>query len=603
MSSQQTGSSPPATPVVSTSQLPATPVASQAAKDALAKGRAQVTTNPSLSVALQNIGPGSIYSSQRKAQQALRASTPQPQQPKPLRAPLVLQPTPHPDDPIQSQHQLGMLNAFNSLGRLGLSKFVYEEAQSRAMEHYSWKLLADDEEKGKYVYQLLHLLPDQVITSVIRNTLARDARTNRAVKSFVVSEMTPREMSPMAGIYINIARRSDLVLPQQVDPHAGKWLTPNQVKSLIDKVEVYMANKSDAQSLTTNASIDNAVGRFNSQYKTDRRFSLDSSQSRSRVLEWVKTIESQYWTNINPGDRDIPFLRCPMEVGWAQDINSRLKAHVNNGATTPLFGLVNAISRLPIKDGGAAFPKPLQLILFPIFKDDGDLKRIAEILGSVLCSSYWIYGGLNYAWAGGSVNVTANDPTWDNWIQSANHFYERVRQEGGLDFKRTVQLGEKTEVARERATEKAETGAVESEWRMKRLDVKEQRGKLRGLRVERNERNRKHQDEMSKKIVEGDDMMEDTLGIYEPTIRRSKVMETVKLLRHLGRAKAKKANRDTELISELEDEAAGVDADVLEEAQAVVDGIKAKISMRWEAASSTEIEPQQSGDIIDLTTD
>ena len=30
-----------------------------------------------------------------------------------------------------------------------------------------------------------------------------------------------------------------------------------------------------------------------------------------------------------------------MEVGWAQDINSRLKQHVNNSSTTPLFGLVN----------------------------------------------------------------------------------------------------------------------------------------------------------------------------------------------------------------------------------------------------------------------
>ena len=596
MSSQQTGSSPPATPAAPTIQVPP---ASQAAKDALAKGKAQVAANTSLSVALQNIGPGSIYSSQRQARQAVRASTPQPQQPKPLKAPPVLRPTPHPDDPIQSQHQLGMLNAFNSLGRLGLSKFIYEEAQNRATEHYSWKLLADDEEKEKYVYQLLHLLPDQVIRSVIRNTLSRDARTNPAVKSFVDSEMIPREMSPMAGIYINIARRSNLVLPQQVDPHAGKWLTPNQVKSLIDKVKIYVANRSDQQSLTTNTSIDNAVGRFNSQFPTDRRFALDSSQYRSRVLEWVKTIESQYWTNINPGYLDIPFLRCPMEVGWAQDINSRLKAHVNNGSTTPLFGLVNAISRLPIKDGGAAFPKPLQLILFPVFKDDDDLKRIAEILGSVLCSSYWIYGGLNYAWAGGSVNVTANNPTGDNWIQSANHLHARVRWEGGLDFARTVQLGEQTEIARARAAEKAETGAVESEWRKKRLDVKEQRGKLRALRAERDERDRQRQAEMSKKIAEGDDMMEDILGIYKPTIRRPKVMETVKLLRQLGRAKAK---RDTELISELEEEAAGVDADVLEEAQAVVDGIKAKISVRWEGASSTETEPQQSGDIIDLTT-
>ena len=76
---------------------------------------------------------------------------------------------------------------------------------------------------------------------------------------------------------------------------------------------------------------------------------------------------------------------------------SRLKAHVTNNNTTPLFGLVNAISRQSIADGGAAFPSPMQLVLFLIWKDDMDFKYIAEILGSVLCSFYWIYGGLNCA--------------------------------------------------------------------------------------------------------------------------------------------------------------------------------------------------------------
>ena len=38
--------------------------------------------------------------------------------------------------------------------------------------------------------------------------------------------MTPSEMSPMAGMYIHIARRSNLILPYQVNPHAGSWMTP-----------------------------------------------------------------------------------------------------------------------------------------------------------------------------------------------------------------------------------------------------------------------------------------------------------------------------------------------------------------------------------------
>ena len=158
---------------------------------------------------------------------------------------------------------------------------------------------------------------------------------------------------------------------------------------------------------------------------------------------------------------------------------------------------------------------------------------------------------------------------------------------------------EQTEVAREWATEKAKLEAVKSEWEKKRLEVKEKRDKLRGLRAERDEKDRQHQAEMSKKIAEGDKVMEDLLGVYEPTIRRRKVMETVRLLHQLGRAKAK---RDTEVISELEAEAAGIDADVLKEAQAVVDRIKAKVKSRWEGVSPTAPEPQQSGDNVDLTT-
>ena len=114
-----------------------------------------------------------------------------------------------------------MLNAFRSSGRLGLSKFIYQEARDWANERHPRMLLADDEEKENSVYQLLHLLPDQTITSPIRNTLALDARTNPEVKRLVESEMMPRETLPMAGIYINIARRSNLVLPHQVNHMPG----------------------------------------------------------------------------------------------------------------------------------------------------------------------------------------------------------------------------------------------------------------------------------------------------------------------------------------------------------------------------------------------
>ena len=82
-----------------------TPVASQAARDALAKGRKQVAANITYSVALQNLGPGSVATYQLRARNAARASILIPQQPQPLKAPPPLQTTPQPNDPVQTKHQ------------------------------------------------------------------------------------------------------------------------------------------------------------------------------------------------------------------------------------------------------------------------------------------------------------------------------------------------------------------------------------------------------------------------------------------------------------------------------------------------------------------
>ena len=69
----------------------------------------------------------------------------------------------------------------------------------------------------------------------------------------------------MAGIYINIARRSKVgLMPNTPDQHAGKWFNSKQVQGLIDKVKVYVAKKQDPNSVTSNKGIDTALGRFKS---------------------------------------------------------------------------------------------------------------------------------------------------------------------------------------------------------------------------------------------------------------------------------------------------------------------------------------------------
>lgn len=94
---------------------------------------------------------------------------------------------------------------FPDWGRLGLSKVIYEEARTRASDHSSWSLLAEGEGKEQYVYQLPNPLPDQIIASLIRNTIAFDYRNNSEVQRFVNSDMTPKEMRPMAGVTYPLA--------------------------------------------------------------------------------------------------------------------------------------------------------------------------------------------------------------------------------------------------------------------------------------------------------------------------------------------------------------------------------------------------------------
>ena len=69
---------------------------------------------------------------------------------------------------------------------------------------------------------------------------------------------------------------------------------------------------------------------------------------------------------------------CTLEVVWQTYLLSCAKFRIiggpfhfvvdeqkittKNSSTTPLFGLVNAMSRLPTKEGGAAFPKPMPVI-------------------------------------------------------------------------------------------------------------------------------------------------------------------------------------------------------------------------------------------------
>ena len=207
---------------------------------------------------------------------------------------------------------------------------------------------------------------------------------------------------------------------------------------------------------------------------------------------------------------------------------------------------------------------------------------------------------VTYAQAGECVNVASPNPAVDNEMQSADHFHERTEREGGLDSERTGQLGELAEKFRERNIAEAKKEAAESELKKKRLEVEELRAKVRSLRAERDERDRQRREEIHRKIAEGDPVLEQLSNMYDQTLRRRKVMETVQLLHDLTRAKRK---GDTDVIPGLEEKVAGIDANIVTEAQTELDKARTQARANLEGVSTGKAaDPQHSGNVVDSTT-
>ena len=341
--------------------------------------------------------------------------------------------TPNPDDPIQTAFQRTMLDEFEAEGRWGLVCAVYAEARRRYMATYAktWTYLIEDYERGNhYMFQLACMLPDEVIVSLIRNTLPSDYASNssKALRSFVDHEMNPS--SAYTGIYLNITTRAGRFgygpgqMQQGTPKTMGKWLSSNEVAQMLDKVKKYKDNKPADE--RDNTLIDNQLlmNPPPTIPTSKRRFKWEKGE---RIERWMAEMRRQYCTNIAPADADKFFLRCPSEVGFANDIPKRLEEHRNNAKTTPIFGLVNAITRVPAHRNGPGFPDPWGVVLWPLWKEDLALSQVAEAFGHVLCSSYWYDGGFNFHEAGYST-FSSSTATWEKaiWANSIKQAGKRI---------------------------------------------------------------------------------------------------------------------------------------------------------------------------------
>jgi len=172
---------------------------------------------------------------------------------------------------------------------------------------------------------------------------------------------------------------------------------------------------------------------FKSGWKdpSTRRYCPDP-EMRGKHEAWIATIKQQYCTGLDPSKEDIPFMRSPMEIGWASHVKSKAQAHLNNGSSTHIHGLVNVLTQKLF-----CFTKVKQFVLFPVW-EPAQMPQIAELLATILCNAYYYNGGLNDIPAGRFKDKTIKPKYKHEWKMSARVAFGPMKRSEGLDYDRSI---------------------------------------------------------------------------------------------------------------------------------------------------------------------
>ena len=335
-----------------------------------------------------------------------------------LTIPLVSEPArDDPEDPVQTMGQKVMLMGLESGHIWGLAMTIYRMAQhfTGGSHTEAWDRLIDDfEENAKFkTFVLLCSQPEYVLKSLIRNSMMYDAHDPLEptdLEAWILSEM---EEGPYAGIYLQMWTQGDephenreaesIAAGNNID--TGKFLTADQIASFIRKWGIY-ADPDHPQ----NTSLVRKVERVSNR---------DNYRSRG-WSELRQKLDELYVANIPQQRKNLPHVRTMTEIGQSYQIPKRLKDHRewrNNNSTIglsgSLFGVKNCIA--PALEWSM---KLNQLVLFHVWEADLDLLSLAEVVGTVISSSFMEEGGCNGATPGRAVgrNIenVRNSPNWGN---------------------------------------------------------------------------------------------------------------------------------------------------------------------------------------------
>ncbi|KAI9875724.1 MAG: hypothetical protein M1830_008072 [Pleopsidium flavum] len=327
-----------------------------------------------------------------------------------------------PDDPIHTDNQQTMLQALTG-GHFSLAMEIYRIARTQYLQrdsHISWSWLCEDLDKKEFnVYLQLISLPTNVLRSLIRNTLPHDYQRDPQLRSAVDRHL---KVTSYPGVYCQaIAVTPRYTASNVLKEDSGKSWSKDQVEKICEDITLYMENspEGNAWGLTVDQAIPSGIRKYQEPADDpwNRRYCLNSNrdEQRTTLKQWMECLRSQQsWDDTTRPDDAQHSIRSRMEVGWSIDQEQRLVQHGNNGQTTHVWGIGQALARLNWRDQYAA---PYQWSLFRVWDCDVRFGQLTEHLGSVLCSAYTWEGGFNSTHAG---NVSFKDggesspsaPTW-----------------------------------------------------------------------------------------------------------------------------------------------------------------------------------------------
>ena len=216
--------------------------------------------------------------------------------------------------------------------------------------------------------------------------------------------------------------------PGTARANQGRWLSASQITRLIAEIKRYIAdNPSDNR---RNVRIDEYF-RKGWRNRPKRRY-CPNANIRAKFVVWTDTIEKKFCKGLDPTKTYTPFMRCPMEAGWALHVDARLQAHRENGSTTHIYGLINTLTSMLFN-----FPPPEQFVIFPVWETK-NMPQVAEITASILCSSYWYNGGLNHFPAGAFADKFIDPEHEHLWQKSAEKANRMYQLNGDLDLAENV---------------------------------------------------------------------------------------------------------------------------------------------------------------------